>query len=183
MEEACVVCDFLFPADQQSPGAVEPGVRALDFPPSGFAMTGFRFRALGRNVRYVMTAADFALDRLTGVSFIQAEMLWLALRGLWTLHWNVVVRGRHQFLIVHIGAIHRGRQRHATTIDQHRTLDAELAAIGRVFPGFFPHPAAIWSSPRPCSAISSRSLSARRIPAAPGGMQSFARLDLSTSCR
>jgi hypothetical protein len=49
-------------------------------------------------------------------------------------------------------------------IDQHRTFDAQLATIGRVFPGFFPHPAATWSSPRPNIAIPSRCPAGHRIP-------------------
>ena len=43
----------------------------------------------------------------------------------------------HQALIRHIGAGHGNGQRHPTAIDERRTLHAQLAAIGRVFAGFF----------------------------------------------
>ncbi len=55
-------------------------------------------------------------------------------------------------------------QRHAASVGQDGPLDAEFPTIGRVFPGFFPHPVATWSSPRPCFAIPTGCLSTRRIP-------------------
>ena len=67
-----------------------------------------------------------------------------------------------QFPVRHIGAVDGHGQWHASAIDQRRTFDAQLAAIGRVFPRFFPHPAVTWSSLRPDFATSNRSLSVRR---------------------
>ncbi len=166
MQEAHVICDFLFPAGQEPPRSVDPGVRALHFPATGFPMTALRLRclsALGRDVRYVMTPANFTFNRFAGVSFVQTKMLWFSRRGFRTWNRNIIECGRQQFLVMHIGAVDRGSKRHAMAVDQHRTFDADLATIGRVFPGFFPHPAAICSSPRPHSATSSRSPSGHRI--------------------
>src|ERR1700686_1013662 len=171
MEEAYEVCDFLFPADQQSPGAIDPRVCTFDLPTAGLAMTAFRLRTvivLGRQVRYVMPTSDFAFNRLARVSFIKAEVLWLARRGLRAFDGNTIEGLLHKLLVMHIGAIHRHPKRDAAAVDQHGALDTQLAAIGRVFPGFFPHPAATCSSPRPYSAISSRSLSGHRILPARG---------------
>jgi hypothetical protein len=89
-------------------------------------------------------------------------MLRLFRRRFRTLDGNVVERRTHQLLVRYIGTGHGHGQRYAAAIDQRRAFDAELATIGRVFPGFFPHPAATWSSPRPCSAISNRCLSTHR---------------------
>ncbi len=89
-------------------------------------------------------------------------MLWFSRRGFRTRNRNIIERGDQKSLVMHIGAVHRHADRHAPTVDQHRTLDAEFATIGRVFPGFFPHPAATYSSPRPNSATPSRSLADRR---------------------
>jgi hypothetical protein len=63
---------------------------------------------------------------------------------------------------MHIRAGDGHTDRHASAIGQHRPFDTELAAIGRVFPGFFPRPAAPWSSPRPNFATASRCPSVRR---------------------
>ena len=109
-------------------------------------MTAFRLRTvivLGRQVRYVVTAADFAFNGLARVSFIKTEVLWLARSGLWAFDGNTIERLFHKFLVMHIRAVHRRPKRNTAAVDQHGALDTQLAAIGRVFPGFFPHPAAI----------------------------------------
>src|ERR1700681_1855896 len=116
MEEAYEVCDFLFPADQQSPGAIDPRVCTFDLPTAGLAMTAFRLRtviALGRQVRYVMAASDFAFNRLARVSFIKTEVLWLARSRLRAFDGNTVERFFHKFLVMHIGAVHRHPKRDA----------------------------------------------------------------------
>src|SRR6185312_8907071 len=166
MQEAQVVRDFLFPADQQAPGAVEPGVGAFDFPAASRAAAAFRLRGLicfARHVRRIASRLSLAIDGFAGVPLVETEMLRLLGSGLGTFNWDGIQRLGNQFLVRHIGAVDGDAERHATAIDQRRTFDAQFAAIGRVFPGFFPHPAAIWLSPRPGSATSSRSLSDRRI--------------------
>src|SRR5437868_5044054 len=176
MQEAQVVRDLLFPACQKSSSAIEPRMRAFDFPAAALAaaMPGFRsFVNLARNVRCVAPLANLAIDRLTRVSLVETEILRCLRSGLRALDRDGIQRFADQFLIRHVGACDGDSQGHATAIDQSRTLHAQLATIGRVFAGFFPHPAAISSSPRPCSATSSRSLStrrirARRIPITPG---------------
>ena len=116
---------------------------------------------LARNVRRVAAFAGLAVNRFAGIAFIEAKMLRLfgSDQG---ADRDGVECGGNQFLVRHIRAFDGDGQRHAAAIDQRRPLDAEFATIGRVFPGFFPHPAATWSSPRPNSAISIRSLSGRR---------------------
>ena len=57
--------------------------------------------------------------------------------------------------------------RHAAAVGQQAALHPALAAVGRVGAGFFPRPAAPWSSPRPSPARPSRCPAARRRPAAP----------------
>ena len=64
-----------------------------------------------------------------------------------------------------IGAAYIDGQRHAASVGQHGSLDAKFSSICRVFPGFFPHPVATWSSPRPCFATPTGFLLAHRIPA------------------
>src|SRR5882672_2307487 len=159
MKEAQIVGDFLFPPNQQTAGSIEPGMRPFYFPTTGSTLAMRSPRRLvpfGRNMHPIATAADHAFNRLAHVSFIQTQMLRLARRGRWPIHWDVVESALDQLLIVGVGAIDRRPQRHTAAIDQHRTLHAQLASIGRVFPGFFPLPAATCSSPRPSSATPSR---------------------------
>ena len=149
MQEAQVVGDFFLPADQQSPGTVEPRMSTFHFPTPRFAATMLRLRdlvGLAWNMRCVAPRAYFTVDRFAGVALVEAKILGLGRRWLGALDGNGVERVGDQLLVRHIGAFHGHSQRHATAIDQRRAFDAELAAIGRVFPGFFPHPAVISSS-------------------------------------
>ncbi len=166
MQEADVICDFLLPPYQQSSRPVKPGEGALNFPTARLVATAFRlcrFCAFEWEMGDVVAAESRLFAGLADIAFVEAEMLGLVSRGFRAMDRDVVERGGQKFLVMHIGAVHRHTDRHAPTVDQHRTLDAEFATIGRVFPGFFPHPAAICSSPRPGSATSSRFPSGRRI--------------------
>ena len=121
-------------------------MRALDFPAASFAAAVFGLRGLvdfARHVRRVAALANLAIDRLAGVAFIETEMLRLLSSGLGTLDRDSIQGLGNQFLIRHIGAFDGDGQRDAAAIDQRRALHAQFAAICRVLPGFFPHPAAI----------------------------------------
>src|SRR5947209_5706643 len=141
-------------------------MRPLNFPTSCFPVAVVPRRGLAvfhGNMRHVMSTLRFAFDRFSRVSFVQTEMLFLSSGGARSVNGNGIERFSQQFLIMHIRAIHGGSQRNAASIDEDRALDAQLGAIGRVFPGFFPLPAAPWSSPRPHFATPSRSVPDGRI--------------------
>jgi hypothetical protein len=76
MQEAQIVRDFLFPANQQTPGAIEPRVGAFDFPAAGFASAVLGLRGLvdlAWDVRGVAALANLAIDRRAGVAFIESN--------------------------------------------------------------------------------------------------------------
>lgn len=138
VQEAQVVANFLVPADQQSPGAVEPRMSPFDFPPPRFAATPLRFPffvGLARHMRRVAAFANHAIDRFASIAFVEAQMLRLVRSRLGSLDRDRIQRRGRQLLVRHIGAVHGDRQRHAATVDQRRTFDVELAPIRRVFPG------------------------------------------------
>ena len=88
MQEADVVRDFLFPAGQQAPGAVEPGVGAFDFPAARRAAAAFRLRGLiglARHVRRIASRTSLAIDGFAGVPLVETEMLRPLGSGLGTL--------------------------------------------------------------------------------------------------
>lgn len=166
MQEAQVIGDFLFPAYEKPSRSIEPRVGAFYFPASCLAAMPRLGRLIDftRHMRCVAPRTNLAIDRLTGIPFIETKIgrgLRCELRA---LDRDAIQSFGDQFLIRHIGAFDCDGQGNATAIDQRRTLYAQFAPVGRVFAGFFPRPAAIWSSPRPCSATSSRDLSTRRIP-------------------
>src|SRR5580658_6759068 len=165
MQQSQIVRDFLFPADQQTSCAIEPRMSAFDFPATSFsaAVLGLRkLVGLARHVRHIAAFANLAVDRPAGVAFVEAEVVRLLSRWLGTLNRDSVQRLAQQFLVRHIGAFDGNGQRHTTAVDERRTFHAQLATIRRVFPGFFPRPAALWSSPHPSSATPNQYLSVRR---------------------
>src|ERR1700761_4810460 len=105
MEEAEIVGDFLFPADQQSSGTVEPRMGAFDFPAARLATAVLGLRrlvGLARHVGRVAALANLSIDRLAAVAFVEAEMLRLPRSRLGTLDRDGVQRLGHQALIRHI---------------------------------------------------------------------------------
>lgn len=166
MQEADVVLNLLLPANQQPTSAVDPGVCTFDFPTAGFAASVLWFGwcvAFGGEMGLIATAMCQAFHGLSDIAFVEAKMLRLTLRRLGTLAGNILQRLLHQFLVVHVGSVHRRSNRDASTIDQDRTLDPNLAAIRRVFAGFFPRRAAICSARRPSFATPNRFPFVRRI--------------------
>jgi len=175
MNEGQIVCRFLFPACQQAASAVGPTVCALDDPTAGALASAAwlgRLAAL-RAVELVSATLGKSLHRFARVPFVQAKMLPAASARRRTSDRNSVQGRSEQLLVVPVRARDGDTDRHAPGIGQHRSLDAELTTIGGVFPGFFPRPAAIWSSPRPDFASASRSPYAGRrcgdIPSTCGG--------------
>ena len=164
MQQADVVGYFLFPPDKNPAVAVHPRVDSFDDPPAGsLPPTALRFLLATRaNVGYVTAAASRAADRVGIVAFVAAEMLFAPASRAWSRHRNAVKRGIEETLIVYIGTRNSEANRHATSVGENRPLGAQLTTIGRVFPGFFPRPAAPWFAPCPDSAIAMRCPAAHR---------------------
>jgi hypothetical protein len=165
MQEAQIIRGFLFPPNQKASGTVGPRVCPLHDPTTRPAAPTSRNRRAFTppgNVSDVLATMCDGSHRIRIVSLVGAEMLLVPSGRLGTPHGNVLKRFGDQLLVMHIGTGDRDADWHASSVGQHRPLDAELATIGRVFPGFFPPPAAPWLSPRPNFATASRSLSTRR---------------------
>ncbi len=99
------------------------------------------------------------------VAFVETDVLLLAAGRLRAFDRNAVEGGWQEFDVVRVRAAYLNAQGNATSVSEQRPLDSQFATIGRVFPGFFPHPEATLSSLRPHSASSTRCLLARRTPA------------------
>jgi len=141
MQEGQIVRGFLLPADQQSSRAIEPGVCAFDFPATRLAAAVFRLRRFvffARDVRRVSALTNCGIHGSARVAFVEAEMLRFSRSRFGALDRNGIKRFGDELLIRYMGAGDRDGQRDAAAIDQRRTLDAQLPAIGRVLAGFFP---------------------------------------------
>ena len=170
MQKGQVVRGFLFPADQQASCAIGPRVRAFHDPSAsacGSAMRALRVLAFAGNVNDVAAASGGTANGFGVVALVGTQMLTLARPWCRTADGEAFECFRDQLLVMHIGPGNRDTHGHTATVGQHGAFDAQLATIGRVFPGFFPRPVAPWSSPRPNFATASRSPAGRHTPATP----------------
>jgi hypothetical protein len=169
MQEGEIVVGLLFPADEQATKAIGPRMSTLHNPATstvtrlGFQVVGFL--ATRFDVRYVMPLTKIVPSFFRIVSFIETKMLSLAPGWVGSANGFAVERSLQQSDIVRVGATYFHTQRYAASVSEHRPLGAQFATIGRVFAGFFPHPVAIWSSPRLHFANPTGCLLSRRIRA------------------
>lgn len=158
MDHSEIVDGFLFPANEEPSCAIRPGVRPLDNPAAGLGSAALARRrgfAFGGDVNLIAPSSSGRSDSLGVVTFVGAKMLLLPTRRSRTPDGNAAERLGNELLVIRVGAGDRHAEGDAAAVDQHRSLDAQLAPIGRILAGFFPRPAATWSSPRPDSAIAS----------------------------
>lgn len=107
MQEAQIIGDFLIPTNQQTPGAVGPGMRSFDNPAAGLAIPMLSWRriaALPRDVSEIAALLGSPTHRFGVVSFIGAQVLPFARRRAWAANGDVLQRLLDQLLVMHIGA-------------------------------------------------------------------------------
>jgi len=158
MQERFVVDGFLFPPHQNATVPVEPRRNSLHDPTTWPLTASLLFDVLvktGSDVRLIPTALEPSAVGVAVVAKIGAEVL-TVIRPFGPLDGNAIECSEKKFLVVRIGAADSQPQRHPATIAKNRTLNAEFAAIGRVFAGFFPRPAVPWWRNRRCFANSNR---------------------------
>jgi len=160
MDERQIILRLLVPAHQQAARAVGPTMGALHDPAtcSPAAMQELLFVASPAHVFLVAAAANNLEHGLAGVTLIETKMLRAPASRTRSANRNAAECGGEKFLIVNIGTGDCHRDRHSAAVGEHRSFDAELTAIGRIFAGFFPRPAALWSLRRRHSATAKRFL-------------------------
>ena len=168
MNESKIVRRLLFPADQEPARSVGPRVRCLDNPASSFlpGSAAALFFATTSDVRNVPEAFRRGGRRLAKVPFVETQMLPHAASAGASNRYRAK-RVSQKPLVVSVGAGNRDAQRNAAGIGQNRSLAPELTAVGGIFPGFFPRPAATWWSRHRELASAKRCLACDCISAAP----------------
>ena len=158
MNQGDVVCGLLFPPHQNAAVTVHPRMGAFHDPATRASpATALPFFFAARaDMRGVAKTASGEANGVGVVALVAAEVLFTPSGWTRARHGNTGERGFDEFLVVDIGPGHGKADRHAASIGQDGPFDAQLAAIGGVFTGFFPRPAAPWSAPRRDIAIAKR---------------------------
>ncbi len=147
---------LFLPAYQHTAKPIEPSLSAGNRPApcalAGFVRDVSGFLAATAHVRGEANFAHGRAHVFIISAFIQAH----ALRS---LHDDVRDRCAHQLHVMAMDTLDYYPDEDAMPLGQQRSLDARVPTVGRIGTGFFPPPAAPWSSPRLCSASPSQRLS------------------------
>ena len=140
--------------------SVQPGLCSFIDPTAGLRVwmpTFFRCFVSARLDVPAIVATLQAVSKVVGiVRFVGTHMLRSPRSWLRPVNRYTVERRYGQLEVMAIGRSDRQTQDDAANVGEHRTLDAPLATIGRIWPGFPPLPAAPCSSPCRASANASR---------------------------
>lgn len=166
MKQSEVVHRFLLPADQNPPEAIHPAVGAFDHPSPGFesraALDRLRFLPTGANMRRVSKLIDQLAHVIVVIAFVQAQTLWRAACRLWMWDGNTFQRFFHHSHVMAVGAINSQPHGNTGGFTQQASFHAAFGSVRRIWPGFFPRPAGLWSWRRPSTATTNSILSTRR---------------------
>src|SRR5688572_8767704 len=148
MQQSFIIGGFLFPSHEDAAVSVKPRRDTLDHPTPGALAPHALFGLLlapRADVRHVAVTAELLANRVAIVALVEAQMSSTP-RSRRARNRNAEERRGKKLLVVCIGAADRQTDRHAAAVGENRPFDAQLTAIGGVFAGFFPRPAAPWSS-------------------------------------
>jgi hypothetical protein len=168
MNNGSIVFRFLFPADEHPAEPIHPTVRSFHHPaPRSLAGASARHRRLlsaRRDVSDHPQRSQECTHLVKVIPFVQTQVVRAVQRRPWSSHGNAFDRLPHQLEVVDVRSRDGQSHRNAVSFDQQTSLGAGFGSIRGIRAGFFPRPAAISSSPRPCSATTSPDLSVRRTP-------------------
>src|SRR6185295_10830672 len=140
---------LFLPADQYSAEAVEPGLGSLIDPATSLgvrmATMVFDFLPPRFDMRHEVPTAQSLAELCRIVGFVGAHMLPAASARLRPRHGDAVQGWPSERDVMSIRSRNHQPKDHTAGIGQHRSFNAQLAAIRWVFPGFFPRRA------EPCS--------------------------------
>src|ERR1041385_4889011 len=168
MEQSQIIRRLLLPPDQDRTETVHPTMRSFHHPPTGFEASLSLDRLClfpsGTDVRRVAKLLRQLPHLVEVVSLVQAQALRLLGGRLRARHGDTLQRGPRHLEVVTVGSFHRQTDRNAVAFSAQAAFRAGLGPVGGIGTGFFPHPRALWSSPRPSTVRPNPGLSAPRIP-------------------
>lgn len=170
MKQSQIVHRFFLPADQNPPEAIHPAMSAFHHPSPGFescaALDGLSLFSASADMRRISKLVYQVPHVIVIITFVQAQTMWRTLRRLWSWNWNAFQSFFHHPHVVAVGSINSQTDGNAGGFTQQASLHAALGSVCRIWPGFFPRPAGLWSWLRPSTAMTSSTLSVHRNPQA-----------------
>jgi len=163
MKQRQIILRFLLPSRQDASKAVHPAMRAFHNPTPSLK-TSLSFNRLGFfATRTNMSCITKLFDQITNltriVTLVQTHTLSLLLCRLRTFYRNTFYRSLCHFTIMPVCTGNRQANRNTRCFCQQTSLNTFFGPIRRVWAGFFPRQAGLWSWLHPLTAMTSQSLS------------------------
>ena len=166
MQHTHIVFGLFIPTNQNSAETVHPTVCSLDHPAPRFEASVpldlLRLFSARTNVRRETEFFSQITHFVVVIPFVQAQVLRFVQRRPWSLDGNASEGLPRQLEIVDVRSSHRQSDGNPAALHQETSLGAGFGPIRGIRTGFFFHPAALWSWPRPCFATTSPDPSVRR---------------------
>ena len=172
MNQGKVILRFLLPTDQDTPEAIHPTVRPFCHPAACFEahlmLDRLSFFAPRANMSGIGKFLHQRSDLPGIIRLIQTHPLGTYPCRPRAGYRDTLKRRLDHFTVMAIGPGNRHANRDTVGFCQQTAFNASLGSIRRVGAGFFPHPAGPWSWPRPSTATTNQSPSARHSLPEPG---------------
>jgi len=165
MKQGQIIFRFLLPPREYATEPVHPTMRPLHNPTtsleSSFMLDSLSFLASCLDMSGI-TKLFYQITYLTRIiAFIQAHTLRLLLCRLRAVYCDTLNSCLYQFAVMPIRSINRQADRHTRCFGQQTSFDTLFGPVRRVWAGFFPLPAVLWSWHHLWPAKTNRSLSVR----------------------
>ena len=166
MQHTRVILRFLLPTNQNATVSIHPTVS-----PFGHPATSLEPRGTPDQLRLITSRANMRREPeflrevthfVVVIPLVQTQVLRPVQRRSGSFHGNAFERLSRKLEVVDVRARHGQSHRNTVRLGEQTSLGAGFGSIRRVRAGFFPRPAAPWSSLRPCSAKTSSTPSVRR---------------------
>ena len=166
MQHAGGMPRFLLPPNQKATGSIHPTVRPFSHPAASLEPRGtpdqLRLLAARANMRREPEFHRQITHFVIVIPFVQTQVLRFLTRRPGSFHGNAFECLPRELEVVDVRSRYGQSHRNTVRLGEQTSLGAGFASIRRVRAGFFPRPAAPWSSPRPCSAKTNSTPSVRR---------------------
>lgn len=163
MKQRQIIFRLLFPTRQYAAEAIHPAMCPLYNPAASLEadlmLNGLCLLATRTNMSSIAKRFHQVSYLTRIITFIKAHTMFFPFSRLWPFHWNTFYSRLRHFTIMPVGSINRQANRHSRTFGKQTAFNAFFSSVSRVWAGFSPRQAGLWSWRHPSIAMTSQFLS------------------------
>jgi hypothetical protein len=163
MKQRQIIFRLLFPTRQYTAKAVHPAMCSLDNPTASLEPSLMLNRLCLFATRTNMNSIAKRFHQVSYltriITFIKTHTMFFPFSRLWPCYWNTFYSRLCHFAIMPISSINSQTKRYSRTFSKQTAFNAFFSSVRRVWAGFFPRQAGLWSWHHPSIAMTSQFLS------------------------